>query len=91
MSPLPASLVSAARSGAIRGNHLAVFVELHELLDDAEFRPVKCLSVALALHLDPSLVYRAIEALVTAGFVQQGPRAGLVRTFRLMARSERAA
>lgn len=91
MSPLPSSLLSAARSGDVRGSFLAVFVELHEWLDADEFRPVKPWSVADRLHMKKSTVYCALEALAKLGYVEQGEPFGNARTYRLRARQQRVA
>lgn len=83
MSPLPATLLSAARSEAIRGSYLAVFVELHEVLDATEFRTVKAWHLAARLHMDQSNVYAALDRLVSHGYLECGPCLAKARTYRL--------
>ena len=91
MSPLPSSLLSAARSGEIRGSYLAVLVELHEELDAEQFRPVKAWFVAERLHMKKTVVYAALECLERLGYLEQGEPFGNARTFRLCVRQTRVA
>lgn len=91
MSPLPSSLLSAARSGEIRGSYLAVFVELHEVLDADEYRTVKAWHIAARLHMDQSNVYAALDRLVSHGYLECGPCLAKARTYRLATPDQRVA
>ena len=85
MSPIPSTLLLAARSGEVRGSYLAVFVELHEWLDADQFRPVRAWCVADRLKLSRRHVYNALVALERSGFILHGPTDGRTATFKLAA------
>ncbi len=83
MSPVPLSLIEAARSGNVHGRNLAVFVELHEWLDVTEFRAVKAWHVADRLKMSERHVYRAIRILTQFRYLEAGDRFGNCGTFRI--------
>lgn len=91
MSPLPSSLLSAARSGEIRGSYLAVFVELHEWLSEHDFKSVPAWRIAERLHMDQSNVYAALDRLVSQGYLECGPCLAKARTYRLATPDQRVA
>ena len=91
MSPLPSSLLSAARSGEIRGCTLAVYIELHEWLDSETYKTVPMWRVAELISVDEAQVYRALAVLEQRGYLKQGARLGNARTFRIIERADRAA
>lgn len=84
--PVPLSLVTAARSGEVRGANLAVFIELHEWLDDSEFRTFAAWKVAERLKLSVQQVYDATNALRRLGYIERGKKDGVSNTFRLTMR-----
>lgn len=82
MTPLPSTLVRAARSIRSR-SFLAVLVELHLDLDDAEFRKPPVCVIANRLDVSERHVYSAIRQLARMGFLESGPRNGNALTFRI--------
>lgn len=85
MSPvIPPSLIEAARSGEVRGANLAVYIELHEWLDDSEFRTFAAWKVAERLRMSIQQVYDATTALRRLGYVERGERDGVSHRFRLV-------
>lgn len=83
MSPVPSSLVVAARSGKVRGASLAVYIELHEWLDFDEYKSLAPWCIAERLKMSPAHVYNAMHKLCALGCVVRGPRQGNEYTYKL--------
>jgi DNA-binding IclR family transcriptional regulator len=81
MTPLPAALVSAARS--LPRSFVVVLLELHDSLDDAEFRKAPVAVVADRLRITEQYVYEALRELERLGYLEQGEKCGNARTYRL--------
>lgn len=77
-------LRSAARDRAIRGAPLAVYLHLVYELDPVCFTPIKVASIAHTLHLKDVTCAWALRRLVTARYLERGPKSGRTGMYRLV-------
>lgn len=74
---------SALQDREIRGHAREIYVWLNEHLDIVQYRPIKHSVIEQALAIEPTAVKRAIDRLVSAGYLDRGPRDGRIWTYRL--------
>lgn len=84
MTVIPRTLQHAVHNPTLsKGVSLKVYVELHESLNEVDFRAVKAWYLADLLHVDRSAVQYALKDLQEQGYLERGDLSGNCFTFRL--------
>jgi transcription initiation factor IIE alpha subunit len=82
----------ARRDPQLHGPALAVYLHLlHDVLDCADFRPVKQLALASETGFSERTIERVIALLIDRGYIERGPvRKEEARVYRLVYRRRAA-
>jgi DNA-binding IclR family transcriptional regulator len=81
------AFTDAKRDRALRGNPMTVYLNLMDVLDPVEWRPIKRLALCAELEIGKTAVAEALDTLVSRGYVELDTStragAGQPRRYRL--------
>lgn len=76
-------LLAAASDARLKLMDYRVMIHLETLLDTVEYRPVLLKSLRLS-NRDLSAETKAMRRLVSCGYLEEGPRDGKLRSYRIV-------
>lgn len=78
-----AALDEVSRDADISGETLRIWMQLLSRLEDKNWLHVQQSQIAEAMKMQPSHVSRAVRQLLTKGYLEEGPKVGRTKSYRI--------